>query len=169
MSLFIYFRLELKAIYYGRWFTLFCVNFSKAWVGCGIWIKQQSPSATPEHKILPVVCVFIHWVSEAMLVNIRATFLRDLRMCVCHCACADPPTLWHFAQWRFFLEHADDFADIWFSCSLDKYQLVLQYCNITVQTVWPGNTAKTRLKHLLAIAITRFWSNRPLPSSLLAI
>lgn len=85
MSLYIYFCLELWAIYYDRWFTLFCANCSKAWVGCGIWIKLRRPSATPKHKMLPVVCAFIHWVSEATLVNIWAKFLRDLRMYVSVC------------------------------------------------------------------------------------
>lgn len=58
---------------------------SKAWVGCGIWIKLRRPSATPEHKILLVVCAFIHRVSQGTLANIWVTFLCILRMCVCLC------------------------------------------------------------------------------------
>lgn len=56
----------------------------------------RRPSATPEHKILLVVCAFIHRVSQATLANIWATFLCVLRMCVCLCGIVHVLILPHF-------------------------------------------------------------------------
>ncbi len=59
---------------------------------CGIWIKLWCPSTTPKHKILPLVCAFLHWGSEETLVNI-CTWFENVCECVWYCACADLPTL----------------------------------------------------------------------------
>lgn len=140
------------------------MNCSKAWVGSGIWIKLQRPSASPEHKIL------LAFIESSKHMGDISMWFENVCVSVWHCACADdPPTLWHFEQWRFFLEHADGFAEIWFSHSLDKYQLTLQYCNITVQPVWPDNTAKKTVIAPAGLAVTSFGGNRPLPSLLLVI